>query len=298
MGRIVLAVAAGLAVAAAAAAVRGGPAAGRDRPACAARVVSLSPHATEGLFALGAGASLVGVDSFSNEPPEARDLPRLGAYIDPDLEGLVALGPDLVVLAATQGALAERLALLELSTLVVPDTRLDDVFVTLEALGGAVCRPERAAALVERLRGELAGAAPRVGSPVRVVLVVDRPAGELRQFYVAGPDNFLGDLLAAAGAENVFADAPNPFPQVSLEPIVAADPDLVLELVPGADEAAAAERVAAWRRVAPGLRAVRRGAVVALTEAWLPIPGPSVGRGAARLGELVAAARAAAEAAP
>jgi ABC-type Fe3+-hydroxamate transport system substrate-binding protein len=260
--------------------------------------VSLSPHATQGLFALGVGASVVGVDDFSSEPPEARGLPHLGAYIDPDLEGLVALGPDLVVLAATQRALAERLELLGLSTLVVPDTRLDDVFVTLEALGDAVCRPEQATELVDRLRGELGRVASRGGRPVRAVLVVDRPAGELRQFYVAGPENFLGDLLVAAGAENVFADAPNPFPQVSLEPIVAADPDLVLELVPGADAATAAERVAAWRTVAPGLRAVRHGAVAALTERWLPIPGPSVGRGAARLAELVAAARAAAEAEP
>ena len=288
MGRIVLAIAAGLATTAAAAAIRGGPAAGPDRPACASRVVSLSPHATQGLFALGAGASVVGVDDFSSEPPEAHGLPHLGAYIDPDL----------VVLAATQGALAERLELLELSTLVVPDTRLDDVFVSLEALGTAVCRPERAVELVGRLRDELAGVASRGGRPVRAVLVVDRPAGELRQFYVAGPDNFLGDLLVAAGAENVFADAPNPFPQVSLEPIVAADPDLVLELVPGADAATAAERVEAWRTVAPGLRAVRHGAVAALTERWLPIPGPWVGRGAARLAALVAAARVVAEAEP
>lgn len=298
MGRIVAALVVGLATLTAVAVWRGDPAAPGGAARCAGRIVSLTPHATEGLFALGAGASVVGVDDYSNEPLEARLLPRLGAYIDPDLEGLVALGPDLVVLAATQGALAERLALLELRTLVVPDTRLGDVFTTLEALGAAVCRPQEAAALVGRLHGELTAARPPAGRPVRAVLVVDRPAGELRQFFVAGSDNFLGDLLTAAGAENVFADAPNPFPQVSLEPIVAADPDLVLELVPGADEATAAERVALWGRVAPGLPAVRRGMVAALTERWLPVPGPSVGRGAARLAERVAAARAAAEAAP
>jgi ABC-type Fe3+-hydroxamate transport system substrate-binding protein len=298
MGRIVLALAAGLATAAAAAVVRGESPVDRARPACAARIVSLSPHATEGLFALGAGATVVGVDDYSTEPPAARGLPRVGAYIDPDLEGLVALRPDLVVLAGTQRALAERLELLELPTLVAPDTRLDDVFATLELLGGAVCRPEPAAALSARLRGEIAAAAPRDGRRVKAVLVVDRPAGELRQFYVAGPDNFLGDLLTAAGAENVFGDAANPFPQVSLEPILAADPALVLELVPGVDAATAAERVALWRRVAPGLRAVRQGGVAALTEPWLPVPGPSVGRSVARLAELVAAARAAGEVGP
>jgi len=297
MGRIGVATAAGAAAMAAAFAWSGGTAVRDGTTRCAARVVSLSPHATETLFALGAGASVVAVDDYSNEPPAARRLPRLGSYIDPDLEGIVAADPDLVVLAGTQGALAERLAGLERRALVVPDTRLEDVFGTIAALGEAVCRPQRAADLARRLREEIAAAA-RGGRPVRAVLVVDRPAGELRQFFVAGPDNFLGDLLVAAGARNVFGDAPSAFVQVSLEPIVAAEPDLVVELMPGASAAAAEERAATWRRVAPGLPAVRRGMVAVLTESWLPVPGPSVGRGAARLGALVAAARAAAEADP
>lgn len=296
MGRIVLAAAVGAAAMLAGFVWRGDDAAERGASGCAARVVSLSPHATETLFALGAGASVVAVDDYSNEPPAARELPRVGSYIDPDLEGIVAAGPDLVVLAGTQGALAERLAGLDLRALVVPDTRLEDVFGTIAALGDAVCRPGRAEALAARLRGEIAAAAAGNGRPVRAVLVVDRPAGELRQFFVAGPDNFLGDLLVAAGARNAFGDAPSAFVQVSLEPIVAAEPDLVVELMPGASAAAAAERAAVWRRVAPGLPAVRRGMVAVLTEPWLPVPGPSVGRGAARLAALVAAARAAAEA--
>lgn len=296
MGRIAIAVAAGVVALGIAGLRHVHSAASGGEVRCARRVVSLSPHATEGLFAIGAGAWVVGVDDYSNEPPAARLLPRLGGYINPDLEGIVALAPDLVVLAGTQGALGEQLARLELRTLIVPDTRLGDVFSTIEALGTAVCRREEAALLVARLRGELAAVVSRGARPVRAVLVVDRPAGELRQFFVAGPDNFLGDLLVAAGAENIFANAPNPFPQVSLEPIVAAQPDLVLELVPGADEATAAERVALWGRIAPGLPAVRRGMVVALTEQWLPVPGPSVGRGAALLAKWVRAARAAAEA--
>jgi ABC-type Fe3+-hydroxamate transport system substrate-binding protein len=82
---------------------------------------------------------------------------------------------------------------------------------------------------------------------------------------------------------------------VSLEPILEADPDLVLELVPGADAATAAARVETWQRVAPGLRAVREGRVYALTESWLPVPGPSVARAVGRLAKLVAAARGAGE---
>jgi ABC-type Fe3+-hydroxamate transport system substrate-binding protein len=123
------------------------------------------------------------------------------------------------------------------------------------------------------------------------VLVVDRPPDDLRQFYVAGPDNFLSDVLRAAGAENAFAGAPSPFPQVSLEPIVAADPDLILELAPGADRETAARRADTWRRLVPGLRAVRNDGVHVLTETWLPVPGPSVGRAVRLVAGLVDDAR-------
>jgi len=297
MGRIVLAATIGILAAVPAALLARRPAPTERQPDCACRLVSLAPHATESLFALGAGADVVGVDDYSREPPEARALPRLGSYIDPDLEGIVALRPDLVVLAPAQQALAEQLGRLGLPTQIVPDTRMDDVFVTMERLGGATCRADAARALVARVRREIADAGrTAVGtSPVRAVLVVDRPAGDLRQFYVAGPDNFLSDVLRAAGADNVFADVPHPFPQVSLEPIVAADPDLILELVPGADASVAAARVAVWRQVAPGLRAVRTGAIYALRESWLPVPGPAVGRAVRIVAERVDAARRARE---
>jgi ABC-type Fe3+-hydroxamate transport system substrate-binding protein len=266
-----------------------GPEAGR----CARQVVSLAPHATQVLFAIGAGGDVVGVDDFSNEPAQARSLPRLGAYINPDLEGILASRPDLVLLAPGRRELAGQLGGLGLRVRLVPHTRLGDVFATIELLGAETCRRTAATEVSRGLRNgiEAARRAGGEGPPVRAVLVVDRPAGELRQFYVAGAENFLDDVLAAAGAVNVFAAGPTPFPQVSLEPIAAADPELIVELAPGADEATAAERAAQWRRIAPQLRAVRAGNVVVLTEAWIPVPGTTVERAVALLAGLVARAR-------
>jgi ABC-type Fe3+-hydroxamate transport system substrate-binding protein len=297
MGRILLAVALGIAAAVPAALTAGATGAGAGGGVCARRVVSLAPHATQCLFAVGAGSTVVGVDDYSREPAEALDRPRLGSYIDPDLEGIVGLRPDLVVLAATHVVVAEQLDALGLRTRLVPDTRMEDVFATLTAIGEVVCRSTAAAAVTTTLRDEIADAGrDAVGRPpLRAVLVVDRPAGDLRQFYVVGPSNFLDDVLRAAGAANVFESAPHAFPQVSLEPIVSADPDLILELVPGLDPQAAAARADTWRRVAPGLRAVREGRVVALPERWLPVPGPTVARAVRRMAELVAEARRAME---
>ena len=292
MGRIVFAALVGLLAAAPAALSQGGDGRATGPAVCARRVVSLAPHATQALFAIGAGGGVIGVDDFSNEPAEARSLPRLGAYIDPDLEGIIGLRPDLVLLTPGRRELAGQLGSLGLHVRIVPDTRLDDVFATIELLGAETCRGSTAGEVMRRLRDGIAAAGRAAGAvPVRAVLIVDRPAGELRQFYVAGSENFLDDVLRAAGARNVFGDAVNSFPQVSLEPIASADPDLVIELAPGVDEATAAERVALWKRVAPQLRAVRTGNVAVLTEPWIPVPGTTVDRAVALLAELVARVR-------
>ncbi|MDI7269442.1 MAG: ABC transporter substrate-binding protein, partial [Myxococcota bacterium] len=129
------------------------------------------------------------------------------------------------------------------------------------------------------------------GPAPRAVLVVDRTPDDLRQFFVAGSDNFLSDLLAAAGARNAFDGARSAFPHVSLEPILAADPDLLIELAPGASAAEVADRLGTWRRLAPGMRAVRNGSVRVLTDRTLPVPGPGIGAAVRALAAVVDAAR-------
>jgi len=275
--RIVVAVVAGVlsAVPAVVSSLRSGTPRASDRR-CPSRVISMAPHATAALFAIGAGDSLVGADTFSAEPGGASALPRLGSYLDPDLEGILALRPDLVALAPGHARLAEDMARFGIPTVTAPDTRMADVFATIRALGTATCRDDAARRVEDSLRAGLADVAERAArsSPPTAVLVVDRTPDDLRQIYVAGRDNFLSDLLAAAGARNVFADAAVRFPQVSLEPILAADPDLVIELMPGASAESATERLDAWRRLVPDLRAVRAGAIRVLTDRSIPVPGP------------------------
>lgn len=293
MSRIAIAVAAGILAAVPAVVASLGGDAPASAPRCPRRIVSMSPHATAALLALGAGDSLVGVDAFSGSLPEAAGLPRLGSYVDPDVERIVALGPDLVVTAATDARLPREMARFGVAVAVAPDTRLDDVYRTIETLGRAACREAAAARLAASLRGEIAAvAARRPGGPApRAVLVVDRTPDDLRQFFVAGSDNFLSDLLAAAGARNAFDGARSAFPQVSLEPILAADPDLLIELAPGASAAEVADRLGTWRRLAPGMRAVRNGSVRVLTDRTLPVPGPGVGATVRALAAVVDAAR-------
>jgi iron complex transport system substrate-binding protein len=243
------------------------------------RIIAVAPSSAELLFALGLGDRVVGVGEYVAWPPEATRLPRLGGLLDPRLETVVALHPDLAVLLPSERELGERLSALGIEVLVVPHETIADVSRSARALArraGVPAAGERFARAFER---DLAPVKLAKGKPTgsggrpRVLLVAERERGQLAQLLLAGPGTFLDELLTRAGGTNAVADSPLAWPQVSLEEVVARRPDLIIDLVGRtlADDEAA--RFAAdWRRV-PGLPAGRlRVAVVAGD--WALVPGP------------------------
>jgi ABC-type hemin transport system substrate-binding protein len=264
-----------LAVALAAAALAAAPAAPRAQPA--RRIIAVAPSAAELLFALGLGDRVVGVGEYVAWPPQATRLPRLGGLLDPRLETVVGLHPDLAVLLPSERELGERLTALGVEVLVVPHETIADVAQAARRVArraGVPAAGERFAAAFERelLPAPLPAHLPNQGHP-RVMLVAERERGQLAQLLLAGPRTFLDELLARLGGTNAVADSPLPWPQVSLEEVVARRPDVIVELQPrrlGAAEAAALR--ADWRTV-PGLEpATVRVAVV--SGDWALVPGP------------------------
>jgi iron complex transport system substrate-binding protein len=215
---------------------------------------------------------VVGVGDHVAWPPEAARLPRLGGLLDPRLETVVALAPDLAVLLPSERELGERLAALGVDVLVVPHESLADVERAALAIAGRAGVPDAGRAFVARWRADLAPS-PLPGRP-RVALVVAREGGELGRPLVAGPGSFLDELLGLMGAANAFGDAGLPWPQVALEEVVARDPELIVELQPRAPAAAEAAALRAdWQRL-PALSAVRTGRVVVLGGSHALLPGP------------------------
>jgi iron complex transport system substrate-binding protein len=250
----------------------------------APRVVSLNPSLTATLVALDAADLLVGIDEYSaRQQPALRELPRVGGLFDASLEAVVALEPDLVVLvpSAQQRDLRRRLEALGIEVLVLPNISLDQLLASIEQLGARVGREEQARARVAEIRREWQRVAQQQhsASPPRAVLVIQRDP-----LFVVGHGSFLDAMLRAAGAENVAGGFDEPYPRVSLEWLIAAAPQVILDA--SEDPLPAARYWARW----PSLPAVATGRVAALPAAEVTLPGPHPERGLHVLAETLHAA--------
>jgi len=242
------------------------------------RVVSLIPAVTEILFAIGAGSQVVAVGSFDTYPPEVKALPRVGALLDPDVEKILSLHPDLVVVFATQTTLREQLARAKIPVYVYQHSGLPDVLTTIRDIGAQAGREQAASDLARRLQERIDAVRKRVaGRPrPRTLIVFDRENLALRGIYASGGVGFIHDMVEAAGGANVFADVKQQAVQATTELILARAPDAILELrgTP-MDAAARAKEIAVWGTLS-SLPAVRNSRVYLIDQQMTVVPGPRV----------------------
>ncbi len=223
-------------------------------PAPARRVVSLAPHITEDLFAIGAGDRLVGTVDYSDYPEAAKKVPRVGGYSRVDLEAVAALKPDLVIAWQSGNAAAQvgKLRSLGMPVFVTQPNRIDDVAASLEAFGELTGTTPTAKAAAAAFRERLAALRARYGG---------RPT--VRAFYevwhqplmTVGGRQIISDVIHLCGGENVFANLTAMAPTVTAEAVIAADPEAIV--ASGMGEARP-EWLDEWRRW-PALTAVARG---------------------------------------
>jgi len=225
----------------------------------AQRIVSLAPHITELLFSAGAGDRLVGAVDFSDWPPAAKQLPRVGAYNAVDMERILALRPDLVVAWASGNppALIERLRGLGLTVFLSEPRELEDVAGNLERLGRLAGTEATAQAAADAFRRRLQALRERYSAraPVSVFYQI-----WFRPLMTVNGEHLISKVIRLCGGRNVFADLPALVPKLDMEAVLAADPQAIVAGVrePG-DEAWQAD----WRRW-PQLRAVREGHLISL----------------------------------
>jgi iron complex transport system substrate-binding protein len=187
------------------------------------RVVSLLPSLTESVCALGACARLVGVDTYSNYPASVRALPKLGGLDDVNIEALVALKPD-VVLAAPSSRVAERLRALGVAVVTLDAKSYADVRRVLQKLGEVLDTPG-ADKLWTQLEKRVAAAAQSMPARTLGVKVYYEVASGP---YAAGPSSYMGELLDRLGARNIIPATLGPFPKISPEFVVRANPQVIL----------------------------------------------------------------------
>jgi iron complex transport system substrate-binding protein len=222
---------------------------------------------------------VIAVSSYDDYPPQVRSLPKVGALIDPDVERIISLRPDLVLLYGSQTDLMTQLARAAIPYFRYRHGGLSAVTETIRALGQRTGRAKDAEALaadIDRRLASLRQRTARLKKP-RTLLVFGREGGSLRNIYASGGRGFLHDILEAAGGINVFADVKAESVQASSEMILARAPDVILEIrstdIPAEPDRAAES--ATWQQLA-SVPAVRTGRIYLMTGRAVGVPGPRV----------------------
>lgn len=255
---------------------------GAPPPVPGERIISVAPNLTELLYAAGAGEGLVGVSEFSDHPPAARSLPRIGNAFRLDYERILALAPTVAVVweSGTPEESMRQLEALGLRLVRIETRSLEDIARAIEILGALSGDPAIASASAQAFRAGLAALRARYRDrpllPV-FVMIDDAP------LYTVGGRHLINEILALCGGVNVFADATALALPVDLESVMARAPRAILSTDDG-------DPGAYWSRY-PQLEAVAAGKVYAAPADALARPGPRMVGGAERVCELLEDAR-------
>ncbi|WP_408414429.1 MULTISPECIES: cobalamin-binding protein [Paraburkholderia] len=253
-------------------------------PAPAQRVISLAPHVTELLYAAGGGAKIVGAVSYSDFPPQAQQLPRVGDNKSLDLERIVALKPDLIVVWRHGNAQRQldRLRELHIPLFFSEPHHLDDVAVSLTKLGELLGTSSTADAAAAAYRRDIARLrAQYADRPVVSVFyqVWDQPLMTLNG------EHMVSDVIELCGGRNVFAKLQPLVPTVSTEAVLAANPQAIVTAAPGATKPdTALPQLGAWRAW-PRLSAVANNNLFSIDGDLINRPAPRIALGAKQMCE-------------
>lgn len=248
------------------------------------RIVSIVPATTEMLFAMGAGDRVVAVGSYDRFPADVDKLPRVGALLDPDVERIIAMRPDLVVLYGTQTELRTQL---ERATIpFYPDTHrgLSDITETIRSLGARIGMETSANSLAARIEARLKEIRSRVANSERprTLLVFGRDKGTLTNIDASGGYGFLHDMLEAAGGTDVLGDVHQQSVMMTTEMVLARAPEAIIELRYARGDPTSEADMAAWNRLA-SVPAVRNHRVYLLRGEEFVVPGPRVAAATERI---------------
>jgi len=243
------------------------------------RIISLVPSTTEMLFVMGAGSRVAGVSNYDHFPPDVERLPKVGGLLDPNVERLLSLKPDLVIVYDTQTDLKRQLERARVPMFGYVHRGLPDITQTMRALGERIGMKAAADAAASRIEQQLAAIRARVAGRPRpkTLLIFGREAGTLRHIDASGGYGFLHDILELAGGADVLGDLNKQVVDMSTEMILSRAPEVILELHYG--DSLKPDRFDAERRVwnaLPSVPAVRNNRVFLLGGDEFVVPGPRI----------------------
>lgn len=246
------------------------------------RIVSITPNTTEAVYALGAGDKMVGRSRYCDYPPEVRDLPSVGGYVDPSMEAILALRPDLVIGARgpVGRSLVDKLEARGTECYFPSTESVSEIVDMILGLADRLQRATEGKVLVDgidkRLR-EVQKAVEGKARPRTLLVFGQAP------IVVAGPGSFPHEMLVLAGCRNAVESGAR-YPTLGFETILGIDPDILVDatMAGGRSNVPIDVSRAGWSSI----RAVREGHVVRVDDDRILRPGPRVGEGVALLARM------------
>jgi len=243
----------------------------------ASRIISSSPSITEILFELGLKDRVIAVTDFCKYPEEACRLPSIGGMLNPSMETVVSLTPDLIIHQRGNQRLRSNAKSIGIRTLEVRLGNLEEIFDSIKKLGVALNCQEQAKKLTLHLNSGIAFYQERLkGLPKKeVLLLLGDSSDPARDLYAVGPGTFLNELLNLSGGNNIIRDSPARYPKLSKEHIIEKSPEIIIEAGPKSNlsQKEIDRRIQEWDRF-PTIEAVKKGQIYFIGADYILIPGP------------------------
>jgi len=241
------------------------------------RIISTSPSITEIVFALGLQDRIVAVTDFCTYPEEACHLPSVGGVLNPDIETIVSLTPDLIIHQSDSSKMEKNIKSLGIPTLSIKVRTISDIFESINRLGKELNCQETAKKLLLLLEGKINSYKQRLlgRSPKKVLLLLGDSSDPARDLYAVGPGTFLNELLVLSGGINILKNSKAQYPKLSKEFIIEQSPEIIIEAGPNSNlpQKEIDYRVEQWNRF-PTIQAVKDKRIHFISSDYILIPGP------------------------
>lgn len=259
-------------------------------PATPTRIISTAPSVTEILYAIEADDLLVGVTTYCDYPPEAQTKPIIGDFASPNIETVLRQEPDLVIILTGREELEAKFRQFSLPLLILPHESVDAVYESIYRLGEIAQREAQAMRLVDSIRGEFSQVQDALSgrTPKRTLFLVGRNPGSLSDIYAVGNAGYLGELIRTAGGVNVIQDSQVPYPKISIEQILAENPEVIIDMSHGEDltDAEVTSILEMWDSF-PTLTAVQTRQVHVVESDIFLVPGPRMAEAVRQLARII-----------
>lgn len=243
------------------------------------RIVSISPNTTEMLYGVGAWSQVVAVSQYCTYPDDVKNKPRVSGWDKTNLEQLTALKPDLVIGVDAQAPfLQDKLNGLGIRSLFVTSQTLADVYESIGKIGKATGHEKQAAELLSKTQGEVEVVRKTVAGRrlFKVLCVVDRVPGTIRELYTATRGSYLDELITIAGGESIAPPAENGWRKITKEAAVSLNPEVIIDMVQGSKGNFGEDPIAVWRELSE-VRAVKGKRIYPITDPMVIHPSQFVG---------------------